>query len=129
MKPGSRYEPWRHRSCVVRRASRRPARPIDDDPAVANQHIAFDHVEGVVHRDDGGAASADRLAKSFEVGEPSQRGGLERLGLAAPDGDQLGGDADGDLLRRDGAEVEADRRVNALEQRGIDVRSSASSCS
>ena len=38
--------------------------------------------------------------------------------LAVLDGDQLREDADGDLLRRDGADVEADRRVDALQQLG-----------
>ncbi len=36
------------------------------------------------------------------------------VGLAVLHGDQLGEDADGDFLRRDGADVEADRRVDAL---------------
>ena len=39
-------------------------------------------------------------------------------GLAVLDGDQLGEDADGDFLRRDGADVEADGRVDVLERLG-----------
>ncbi len=37
---------------------------------------------------------------------------------AAADGDQLREDADGDFGRRDGADVEADRRVHAVEALG-----------
>ncbi len=36
--------------------------PIDDDAAVANHHVAFDHVEGVVHGEDGGVADEQRSA-------------------------------------------------------------------
>ena len=40
---------------------------------------------------------------------------------AAADGDELGDDGDGDFFGRDGADVEADRRVNAIEELGIEA--------
>ena len=49
-----------------------------------------------------------------------------RLRFAAADGDQLGDDRDGDLLRGDRADVEADRGVHVLEVLDGDVPSSTS---
>ena len=40
-----------------------------------------------------------------------------RGGVVVPEGDELGADAYGDLFGRDGADVEADRRVDAIERR------------
>ena len=126
MKPGSRYAP----SASMTRSARSPASTSADRRRCGrrDQHVAFDHVEGVVHGEDGGVADDQRRALRLGDIQRSERG-LERLGLAAPDRDQLGDDADGDLLRRDGADVEADRRVDALELLAGRRPSSTSSCS
>ena len=75
------------------------------------------------------AAAVDshvRAASGFRLAALS---GVHVIGgdaLAVLDGDQLREDADGDLLRRDGADVEADRRVHALEEFGRHLRRSVS---
>ena len=42
------------------------------------------------------------------------------LGVAA-NGDELGDDGDGDFFRRDGADVEADGRMDAIEELGVEA--------
>ena len=107
-------------------------RPDRGDAAVADRDVALDDVEAVVHRKNDAAADEERthLAADLCVSRRSDtrvrpdsllerwRGPLHRgrLHLAVLHGDQLGEDADGDFLRRDGADVEADRRVHALQR-------------
>src|SRR5262249_340586 len=64
-----------------------------------------------------------RAPLSFQCAFPPHAdGGDVRLGyLAVLDGDGLGGDADGDLLRRDGADVEPDRRMHHAQGVGRDA--------
>ncbi len=102
-------------------------RPDRGDPAVDDRDVALDDVEPVVHRQNVPPrmrseacrrptySAFGRYARApHDCGRcPPQRGGMF---LAVFHGDQLGEDADGDLLRRDRADVEADRGVDARER-------------
>ena len=50
-----------------------------------------------------------------QLRHPPQRRGGDGVGLAAADRDQFGDDGDGDFLRGDGADVEANRGMDGLE--------------
>ena len=103
-------------------AAMRPSR-IDTSPSTMSQRSFI--VTIVPPR-----ISSDDMAQTFRHFRLQMRfqpcdlsvGGVHRIDggcvLAVLDGDQLGEDADGDLLRRDGADVEADRRVHARQRLG-----------
>ena len=103
----------RARAPMCRRDRGDAAVAIDTSPSTMSKRV--------VHREDecrrgSGAASVTRTASAC-VPLASTRSAASRLAdLAVLHGDQLGEDADGDFLRRDGADVEADRRVDARER-------------
>src|SRR5438094_2726396 len=117
MNPGSTYPPRASTtvSCLSAIdgaiAVMRPSR-IDTSPSMTSKRSFM--VRTIPPR-----TSSDTSGLLFERGElgrrPAKRGGVV---FAVLDGNQLRKNADRDFLRRDGADVEADRRVHACEQLG-----------
>ena len=80
---------------VGRERQARSTAPTETMRPSSIEHVAFDHVEGVVHREDGGVANEQRSGHGGygRAGNPGLRHPAERRigdvpGLAAPDGDR-----------------------------------------
>src|SRR3954471_20266589 len=107
------------RSCrpsrFVPTAAMRPSRMETSPSTTSNRSFIVTTMPPRMRSDINVRKSYFRLLLRELRRRPAQR---SRVFLAVLHGDQLGEDADGDLLRRHGADVEADWRVHALEQGG-----------
>src|SRR5688572_16116890 len=105
--PTSMMRSWRQAGSTAPTAAIRPSR-IDKSPSITSRaSFMVSSVALVSFSDAMAARRGDRASaagrRALELGHPlERRRGDGRIGAApAPDGDELGEDAHGDLLRRD----------------------------
>src|ERR1700730_14066833 len=97
-------------------AAMRPSR-IERSPSTRSKRSFIVRMRPLRIRSDIGVGRAVARRLGLEI-VPAHRelGGVAALHLAVLDGNELGEDADRNLLRRDGADVQSNRRVHLAQR-------------